>query len=162
MRVSGETMNELDARLLGELQRGFPVQSSPYVEIAARCGTTPREAELRTRRLREEGLIRRMGAVFDSRAMGMEITLAAAEVEAGAVDDVAAWMESLPEVTHAYLRDGEPNVWFAVVARSRERVDEILRELGGREGVGPVGEFPATRRFKLRVEVETGSKEARE
>ncbi len=152
-------MDRLDAILLDAVQDEFPVCSAPYEAIAARCGTSPEEAERRIGRMRSEGVIRRLGAVLDSRALGMLTTLAAADVESEAVEEVAAHLDGLPEVTHSYLREGRPNLWFTLVAASQETIDEILEGTRAFPGVLSASEFPATRVFKLSVKVKASAGE---
>jgi DNA-binding Lrp family transcriptional regulator len=107
--------------------------------------------------MRTGGIIRRLGAVLDSRALGMVTTLAAADVEPGAVDQVASLIDRFHEVTHSYLREGRPNLWFTLVAASQEAIDAILGEVRAFPGVLSVDEFPATKVFKLGVSVSASS-----
>ncbi len=151
-------MDDLDRAILDIIQDEFPVCSSPYEAIAARVGTSPEEAERRIGEMRTGGVIRRLGAVLDSRALGMMTTLAAADVEPGAVDDVSSHIDRFHEVTHSYLREGRPNLWFALVAASQETIDAILVEVRSFPGVLSVAEFPATKVFKLAVKVDASEK----
>ncbi len=146
-------MDRLDEMILDIIQDEFPVASSPYEEIARRAETSPEEAERRVAAMRRDGVIRRLGAVVDSRALGMATTLAATDVEPGSVDEVASQVGRFREVTHSYLRKGHPNIWFTLVARSRERIDELMDEVRALEGVRSALELPATRVFKLAVRV---------
>ena len=155
-------MDHLDTAILEMLQDGFPIARRPYEAIGARCGVSEEEAERRTRRMLEEGVIRRLGAVVDSRALGMVTTLVAADVQTDAVDGVASDIDGFPEVTHSYLREGRPNLWFTLVAASRETVDERLTEVRSLEGVLSLAEFPATRVFKLAVKVDVSRRSGTE
>ncbi|HOX28981.1 MAG TPA: hypothetical protein PLQ76_07510, partial [bacterium] len=49
---------------------------------------------------------------------GYTSTLVAAKVGPDDVDRAAEVINSFPQVTHNYERDGEFNVWFTVIARS--------------------------------------------
>jgi DNA-binding Lrp family transcriptional regulator len=146
-------MDRLDAAILQMLQDGFPVLRRPYEVIGTRCGCSEEEAERRTRRMLNEGVIRRLGAVVDSRALGMVTTLVAADVRDEAVDDAAADIDRFPEVTHSYLREGRPNLWFTLVASSQAAVDAMLRHVRSLPGVLCAEEHPATRVYKLAVKV---------
>ena len=150
-------MDRLDKILLDAVQDGFPVCPSPYEAIASRCGTSADEAERRIGRMRAEGVIRRLGALVDSRALGMETTLAAADVEPEAVEKVAGRIDGFPEVTHSYLREGRPNLWFTLVATSHEAIDRILEGVGRLPGVTSVSDLPAVRVFKLRVRLDASA-----
>lgn len=146
-------MDRHDAAILEMLQDGFPIARRPYEAIGARCGVSEEEAERRTRRMLEEGVIRRLGAVVASRALGMVTTLVAADVRDDAVDEVASDVDGFPEVTHSYLREGRPNLWFTLVASSQDAVDAILQQVRSHPGVLYVEEYPATRVYKLAVKV---------
>lgn len=146
-------MDRHDAAILEMLQDGFPIARRPYEVIGARCGVSEEEAERRTRRMLEEGVIRRLGAVVASRALGMVTTLVAADVRDDAVDEVASHVDGFPEVTHSYLREGRPNLWFTLVASSQDAVDAILQQVRSHPGVLYVEEYPATRVYKLAVKV---------
>jgi len=151
-------MDQLDRDLLDAVQDEFPVAPAPYEVIAERCGTDAQEAELRIGCLRRQGVIRRLGAVLDSRALGMVTTLVAADVEPDAVEGVAARIDCFTETTHSYLREGRPNLWVALVAASQNAIDRILEEVGSLTGVLSVAELPATRRFKLEVKISTSAR----
>jgi len=151
-------MDRLDRDLLDVVQGGFPVAPAPYEIIAERCGTTAAEAERRVKALREQGIIRRLGAVLNSRGLGMVTTLVASDVDDDAVEAAAACIDGFGEVTHSYLREGRPNLWFALVAASQEAIDRILDEVRALAGVKSVMELPATKLFKLAVKVDTSAK----
>ena len=150
---SAPELDDLDRSLLRAVQEGFPLTPEPYAELARACGSSPEEALRRIARMREAGVIRRLGAFVNSRAIGMVTTLAGADVDEEAVERVAAVFDSWPEVTHSYLREGHPNIWFALVAPSREVVDARLAEARALEGVRSCDDYPATRVFKLRVKL---------
>jgi len=158
--IGGPALDELDRTILDIIQDEFPVCAAPYDEIARRAGTSPEDAEQRVAAMREGGVIRRLGAIMDSRAIGMVTTLVAADVEADAVEAVASHVDRFGEVTHCYLREGLPALWFTLVAASQERIDAALAEVRTLPGVHSVMEFPATRVFKLgvKVNVETPEK----
>ncbi|MHC5054936.1 MAG: Lrp/AsnC family transcriptional regulator [Planctomycetota bacterium] len=150
---SAPELDDLDRTLLRAVQEGFPLSPEPYAELARTCGTTSEEALRRIARMRESGVIRRLGAFVNSRAIGMVTTLAAADIDDSDVERVAAVFDSWREVTHSYLREGRPNIWFALVAPSREAVDARIAEARALEGVRSCDDYPATRVFKLRVKL---------
>jgi DNA-binding Lrp family transcriptional regulator len=62
-------------------------------------------------------------------------------------------VNAFPEVTHNYVREGEPNCWFTLIAPDVERTREIIREIEERLDV-TVLDLPATRTFKIKVSFE--------
>ena len=59
-----------DRRLLDIIQTGFPLDTRPYARLGEDLGINETEALERVRRLKERGIIRRLGANFDSRRLG--------------------------------------------------------------------------------------------
>ena len=79
--------------------------------------------------LLDRGVIRRLGASFDSRKLGFRSTLAAVRVGPEQVDRAAEIIGRYPEVTHSYLRDHEFNIWFAIIATNEQGIETILQEI---------------------------------
>ncbi len=144
-------MDEIDRLLLTLIQREFPLSERPYVEIAEKAGVTESEAIARIEAMREEGLIRRMGASLNPRALGYVSTLAAARVAPGRVDSVANYINRFNEITHNYERDDEFNVWFTVIARDEAVVAAIIDDIRKHSGADEVIDLPATHIFKIKV-----------
>jgi DNA-binding Lrp family transcriptional regulator len=144
-------MDELDRTILNALQYDFPLTERPYDVLAARLGLDADLLWQRVQRLREEGVIRRLGACFDSRKLGYSSTLAAVRVGPELVDRAAEIIGRYAEVTHSYLRDHEFNIWFTLIAADSRRIETILGEI--REalalGADDVLNLPMKRMFKL-------------
>jgi len=122
-------MNDLDRRILDVLQQGFPLSTRPFDVLAERLGI---DAELLWRRvdaMLERGVIRRIGASFDSRKLGFCSTLAAVRIGSELTDRAAEVIGRYSEVTHSYLRDHEFNIWFTIIAPDDQRIEVILREI---------------------------------
>ncbi len=160
---------EFDRLVLDLIQEDFPAAARPYAELARRLraslppagageGVVPAEERLyaAVTRLRDSGIIRRLGGVFDSRALGFRTTLAAASVPADRLEAVAAAVSAYPEVTHNYAREGPLNLWFTVVAPDQRRIDAILAALHRETGL-VFRDLPAHRVYKTEVRFRFGS-----
>lgn len=145
------TLDDLDRRLLDVIQSDFPIEQRPYVSLAERLGTSESEVLSRVQRLTDQGVIRRIGPVFNLRGLGGASTLCAAQISDAKVDDAAAEISKFEETTHNYLREHKYNVWFTLVAPSQERIDAILCKIEAIPGVESVISLPATRMFKINV-----------
>lgn len=146
-------MDDVDKQILNVIQAGFPVTERPYADLAARVGLVEEEMVERIGRLKADGVIRRIGATFDSGKLGYASTLCAMKAPAERVDEVAGIVNSFENVTHNYLRDDERlNMWFTVIAESETRIDEVIDEIRGRTGIGKILNLPAVRLFKVKVE----------
>ena len=122
-------MDEIDSQILTELQHGFPISERPYEVIAERLQVPAEQLWSRIERMLDEGVIRRMGASFDSKKLGFSSTLAAVSVGPELVDRAAAVISRFPEVTHNYLRKDVFNIWFTMIAVSEARIEEILEQI---------------------------------
>jgi siroheme decarboxylase len=145
-------LDKEDRLILNEIQRNFPITHRPYLALARRLGLREKEALERVERLRKSGVIRRLGASFGARAMGFTSTLCAAKVPQDKIKDFVALVNSYPGVTHNYERDGEYNVWFTLIAPSRQRVDRILAQISRKTGIRDLLNLPAIKIFKIAVD----------
>ena len=60
-------------KYLNILQKEFPLEERPFQVVAERCGITEEEALSRIQKMKDEGIIRRIGAVFDGAKLGRAI-----------------------------------------------------------------------------------------
>ncbi|MBS3946896.1 MAG: AsnC family transcriptional regulator [Dethiobacter sp.] len=150
-RNVAEPLSTLDRSLLNMLQTGFPRVSRPFAELGRQLGMTEEEVLGRVAALKESGLIRRIGGIFDSQKMGFISTLVALEVETDKIGEVAATVSSYQGVTHNYEREHEFNVWFTLVAASAEELQKTLDEIISLPGVVKLRNLPALRLFKIGV-----------
>jgi DNA-binding Lrp family transcriptional regulator len=123
-------MDELDYQILDVVQDEFPLSARPYEVIAGRLGISRDELWDRICKLVSAGVIRRIGASLDSRALGFCSTLAAVRIKAADIERAAEIIGKFPEVTHSYLRKDDFNIWFTIIAPDEKRIVEILEEIG--------------------------------
>jgi Transcriptional regulators len=57
-------MDEIDKKILNILQKEFPLEERPFQIVAERCGLTEEEALSRIQKMKDDGIIRRIGAVL--------------------------------------------------------------------------------------------------
>lgn len=110
-------MHEMDHRdrdLLSILQTEVPLASTPYAMIGQLIDMSEKEVIKRTERLKREGVIRRISASFDPRALGYRSCLVAARVEPDKVEHSAAVINLHPGVSQNYLRNHDFNLWFTI------------------------------------------------
>ncbi len=73
-------MNDLDAldrALLERMQAGFPLVQRPFAALGEKLGLGESEVLARVRQIKEAGIIRQIGAIFDTRRLGYQSTLVA-------------------------------------------------------------------------------------
>lgn len=142
-------MDETDKKLLNLIQENFPVMARPYLEIARRLNMEEKEVIARIRRLKKDGIIRRIGAVFDLRKLGFRSTLCAARVPEEAVPSFVVAVNELPGVTHNYRRDDDYNLWFTLIAPDEEELLSTLERIKRNTGISDILNLPAARTFKI-------------
>lgn len=144
-------MDKLDCEILKALQDDFPLSERPYEIMAGKLQIPCEQFWSIVQRLLAEGVIRRIGASLDSRRLGFSSTLAAVSVEAGLVERAAEVIGQFPEVTHSYLRKGQFNIWFTIIAADEERLKSIPEQIRISLSIedSQVLELPAKRVFKL-------------
>ena len=119
-------MNDtFEFRLLNEFQRDFPLCPAPFAELAARLGVAEKAVLGSLEKLRREGKISRVGAVFAPKRIGAS-TLAAMAIAPAQLEAVAAAVNRFPEVNHNYEREHRYNLWFVVTAASEGRLQATL------------------------------------
>ncbi|MBI5183955.1 MAG: Lrp/AsnC family transcriptional regulator [Nitrospinae bacterium] len=146
-------MDILDKKILNSIQSWFPIEEKPFLIIGNELGIGEEEALMRVRRLKEEGIIRRIGASFNSRRLGFDSTLITMKVPEERIEEVVLLINGYKEVTHNYLRDNEYNIWFTLIAHSGERIKEIIEEIASKSGISDIRNLPTKRFFKVNVDL---------
>jgi DNA-binding Lrp family transcriptional regulator len=141
-----------DRAILNAIQRNFPVTHRPFLALGRRLGMKEKEVLDRVRKMKEAGIIRRIGASFSAGAVGFRSTLCAAKVPSEKIEDFVAVVNAYPGVTHNYERGGDYNIWFTLIAPSRKRIEEALAEISLRTGVKKILNLPATKTVKIAVD----------
>ncbi|WP_350342939.1 AsnC family transcriptional regulator [Proteinivorax tanatarense] len=152
-------MDYKDKAILNIIQHNFPINNRPYLEIAAKLDLTEEEVLSRIGRLKNKGLIRRIGAIFDSKKLGYKSTLCALKTDNEHVEKVSNFVNSYPGVTHNYLRDHHFNIWFTLISSSDEEMERILIEIEKAPDVIDLINLPAKKLFKLNVNFQIKERE---
>ncbi|MCI0500002.1 MAG: AsnC family transcriptional regulator [Planctomycetales bacterium] len=144
-------MDELDCRIIDQLQENFPLEINPYEILANTIGISADELWRRVVALVEAGVIRRIGFSMDSQKMGCSSTLAAIRVLPDRVLEASELLAAYPQITHSYLRDDAFNIWFTVITKNKEMISVILDEIRTKLGLsdGDIMNLPVEKMFKL-------------
>lgn len=144
-------MDDIDKEILNEIQSDFPVNQRPYQALGARLGCSEGAVFKRMKRLKKEGMIRRIGGNFDSQRLGFTTTLCAAQVPEDKIEEFVRVVNRYPEVTHNYLREHYYNIWFTFVAHNMDVIERYIKEITEHTGVEIIN-LPALKRFKIVVD----------
>ena len=146
-------MDSTDKEILNRIQGDFPLSIDPWGDIGREVGLEGDEILNRVKRLKTDGIIRKVGPFFDAKKMGHRSTLCAVDVPEEKIETTAAIISRYVEVTHNYLREGHPNIWFTLIAENGGEIERILSEIEKEAGVGPIRNLPARRMFKIKVDL---------
>ena len=150
-------MDKNDSRILQELQDNFPLNERPYEVIADRLQISTEQLWDSIQKMLDEGVIRRIGASFDSNKLGFSSTLAAVSVEPEQVVRAAEVISQFPEVTHSYLRKDVFNIWFTIIASDDKKIKSILEQVCTALSLksSQILNLPVKRLFKLDARFDT-------
>ncbi len=147
-------LDDLDRRLLDLVQKEFPLNERPFLALGEILGASEEEVLRRAERLRDLGIIRRIGPILDMRKLGCSGVLVALPVSNEKMNEVADIVNPYEEISHNYLRpnDTKFNMWFTISA-SQARIEEILSEIKEKSGLDQLV-LPTKRIFKIGVKFE--------
>ena len=147
-------LDEMDRMILNEIQSHFPIEARPYQVLAETLGCSEEEVLQRVQDLKNREVIRRIGANCNSRKLGYTSTLCAAKVPSRLMERFVEVVNSYMGVTHNYRRDHDYNIWFTLIAPSKEKIERILGEIVELTEVAEIISLPAERLFKIQVDFE--------
>ncbi len=153
--------DSLDFRLLNEFQRDFPLVPAPYAELARRLEVDEVAVLVALRRLHDEGVVSRVGAVFSPRRIGAS-TLAALAAPPERLDAVADEVSACPEVNHNYERENAYNLWFVATAPNAAHLDRVMERIAAQTGC-PLIRLPLLEEFHIDLgfDLNGGAKQVR-
>lgn len=144
-------MDDLDKTILNRIQTRFPLAPRPFESIAQELGMTEAEVLTRVSKLKETGIIRRIGGNFVPGKVGFVSTLCTAQVPEEKVELFTRTVNTFSGVTHNYLRENSFNVWFTFIAPSMDVIRDNLARIAEKTGVKRILNLPATHVFKIKA-----------
>jgi DNA-binding Lrp family transcriptional regulator len=145
------SIDEIDRAILNRIQSDFPIISRPYLSIAQNLHLSEEQVMKRLKRLKKEGIIRRIGGNFVPEKLGFVSTLCAAKVSRDKINSFARTVNRYPGVTHNYRRDNKYNIWFTFIAQSMDEIKKNLENISQETGVKGIINLPATRMYKIKA-----------
>ena len=144
-------MEDIDRKIIKELQGNFPLEMNPYQLIADNLAMSLDQLWQRVLAMSESGVIRRMGFSIDSRRIGYSSTLVGIRVSQDQIDEASELISEYPQITHSYLREDPYNIWFTVIAEDPDRILSILEEIRDKLNLpeSDVMNLPVEKLFKL-------------
>ena len=133
-------ITELDKKIVRAMQDELPLVAEPFKLIAEEIDSTEEEVLARLRLMKEDGALRKMGAVLRHREVGFRANaLGVWVVPEERMDQVAEIMCSHMAVTHCYDRNVMPdwpyNFYTMIHGTSREDCQQIAQDLAKETGI---------------------------
>ena len=141
-------LDAADRRIVNRLQRGFPLSSHPYQEVAEELGLGEQEVIERLRRLLDEGALTRFGAILNAPQLGGERTLAAVAAPADRLEEIIEAINRHPEISHNYERDHVYNLWFVVSSENAPDIERVIGEIEAETAL-PVINLPTLEEYRV-------------
>ena len=143
-------MDEIDKKILNLIQEEFPLHKRPYKEIGRQVNIDEKEAVKRVQKLKDAGVIRRIGVVFEPKKLDYTSTLCGVHVDEKNLMEVVDVINKHTGVTHNYEREGDLNLWFTIIANKEEEIDAFISDLE-RRFLLKIYRFPKRRVFKIKT-----------
>ncbi len=128
-------MDQMDRKILIEIQGGIPLTKTPYKKIADSLNISEEEVLSRIKRMLDRGWIRRIGCIPHHYNLGFKANgMSVWDVPDDQVKKVGAEVGSFDYVSHCYRRPRHPPIWpynlFAMVhGRMQEEVLEKVEQI---------------------------------
>ncbi len=145
-------MQDIDSRIINQLQDGFPLCQRPYATAAQALGCDEAELLSRIGHLLEDGTLTRFGPLYNADRMGGANVLAAMTVPLERFDTVAEQVNAHPEIAHNYARDHALNMWFVAAAPTPEAVEQVFCAIETETGL-TVHRFPKEREYFVELKL---------
>lgn len=159
-QIHVDDLDDVDAKILDELQNRFPVEPRPYDVLAARLDLDVDEVLRRTQKYLDGQVIRQLSAIFDTKGLGYQSSLVAARYPAERLDEAAEIINQHPGVSHNYARNHEFNLWFtvAIPPESKLGLEGTIEALEKESGAEKMRILPTLKLFKIGVDLDVSGK----
>lgn len=145
-------MDQIDRDLINGLHGGLAICERPYLEAAQRLGLSEDELLARLTQLLADGVLTRVGPLYQIERMGGAFTLAALHAPADQFEQVAQCVNALPQVAHNYARDHDLNMWFVIATETPGEIDTVIAQIERETGCS-VFNFPKSREYFVELKL---------
>ncbi|MCC7493024.1 MAG: AsnC family transcriptional regulator [Fimbriimonadaceae bacterium] len=152
--------DELDQRLLNELQTGFPLVDQPFAAVGERLGLAHDEVLRRVTELKAGKVLRQISAIFDSRRLGYRSSLVAMRFDPDDLEAGAAVINQHPGVSHNYKRNHAFNLWFTIAVPPSKTLDGEVAALAAKARPQQTWLLPTIKLFKIGVNLDMTGRQA--
>lgn len=145
-------MDQIDRDIINGLHGGLAICERPYLEAAQRLGLQEDELIERLARLLKDGVLTRVGPLYQIERMGGAFTLAALHASADQFEQVAQCVNAMPQVAHNYQREHDLNMWFVIATETPYEIEQVIRTIEQETGCD-VYNFPKSREYFVELKL---------
>ena len=127
----------------------------------ARSPAAPASGSCRVK-VKAAGVLRQLSAIFDTRALGYQSALVAAQIDPARIDEAAATISEHPGVSHNYKRNHAYNLWYTLATPPGDDFDAHLDALHRASGATVTRKLPTLTLYKIGVKLDMTGRTAAE
>ncbi|HET8720073.1 MAG TPA: Lrp/AsnC family transcriptional regulator [Candidatus Nitrosotenuis sp.] len=147
-------MDTLDKEILNEIQWSFPLVAEPYKELATKFQISVDDMKKRILRLKADGVLRQLSAIFDTRKLGYKSSLVAMAIQPEKLEYIANQINRHPGVSHNYERNHEYNLWFTLATPPGTDLKTEVDKFAKLDGIKKIRLLPTIKLFKIGVKLD--------
>jgi DNA-binding Lrp family transcriptional regulator len=150
-------MAEVDEKsqlLLNVMQDEVPLVDRPYKALGEKIGLSEDDVVARVRKLKDDGVLRQVSTIFDTRSLGYHSSLVACKAPEGKADQVAEILNQHPGVSHNYARRHDFNIWFTIAVPGNSSLQAHVDVLQAESGAQSIRLMPTLRLFKIGMKLD--------
>lgn len=146
-------MDDKQIRIIRALRDGLTISEEPFKEAAAKAGVTEDELLQQIRAWREDGTIRRFGAILKHQEAGYSVNaMGIWNVPADGVDEFVRAATAAGAVSHCYQRPRFEgfgyNLYTMIHGKSKEECEAVAAEISAQTSVTDFSLLYTTEEFK--------------
>ncbi len=153
-------MDNIDKKLINLIQNNFELIPAPYEKIGILLGISEEEVLTRLKRMKNEKILRYIGASIDYTNLNFNGILVAAKVPVGEIDKSASIINSHPGITHNYLRKDEYNMWFTISEPDSYDVEKTAKKILNLAKLKDYMLLKSEKKYKLNFSLNAYAKES--
>lgn len=159
--TANASQESTQAELLNAIQWDFPLVETPFAELGDQLGVGESEVIERLQSAKDDGVLRQLSAIFDTRSLGYSSSLVAARIADDEVDSAAERLNAHPGISHNYKRNHEFNLWYTVAVPPDSSFDDHLNALHEISASQSTRILPTLKLFKIGVKLDmTGERKS--
>ena len=121
--------DELDRKIINELQGGFPVCEQPFALVAERLGLAETDLISRIGNMLDDKTLSRFGPMYNADKMGGAFCLCAMKVPLDEFEEVTLQVNAHIEVAHNYEREHEFNMWYVLATENPDDIASVTTKI---------------------------------